>query len=181
MNYHILSEYHKDNKLQIALFGLFVMSLLAFGMPSSLAQQDQSITINTSKSTYGPGDTVTLTGTVNGGTPGQLVAIQVKDAKGNLILIRTVSSDQNGNFALQFKVPLTASAGSLSVTASARINGFVVTQNTSTAGTATQGKTTVPEFPTSGLVLAAAIGSLLVIYRTLSGKKFGMQKFGAWK
>ena len=180
MNYHILSAYHKDNKLQVALFGLFVMSLLAFGMPSSLAQEDQSITINTSKSTYGPGDTVTLTGTVNGGTPGQLVAIQVKDAKGNLILIRTIPSDQNGNFALQFKVPLTASAGSLSVTASARINGFVVTQNTATAGSTAQG-TTVPEFPTSGLVLAAAIGSLLVVYRTLSGKKFGMQKFGAWK
>lgn len=181
MNYRILSAYHRANKLQIALFALITASLLALAMPSSWAQEDQSITINTSKSTYGPGDTVTLTGTVNGGTPGQLVAIQVKDAKGNLILIRTVSSDQNGNFALQFKVPLTASAGSLSVTASARINGFVVTQNTATAGTATQGTTsTVPEFPTSGLVLAAAIGSLL-LYKTLSGKKFGMQKFGVSK
>lgn len=154
------------------------MSLLAFGMPSSLAQEDQSITINTAKSTYGPGDTVTLTGTVNGGTPGQLVAIQVKDAKGNLILIRTVSSDQNGNFVLQFKVPLTASAGSLNIAASARINGYVVTQNTATAGT--KNTTTVPEFPTSNLVLAVGIGSLL-LYKTLSGKKFGMQKFGVSK
>lgn len=179
MNYRILSASHRASKLQIALFALITASLLALAMPSSWAQEDQSITINTSKSTYGPGDTVTLTGTINGGTPGQLVAIQVKDAKGNLILIRTVSSDQNGNFALQFKVPLTASAGSLNIAASARINGFVVTQNTATAGT-TQGTTTVPEFPTSSLVLAAAIGSLL-LYKTMSGKKFGMQEFGVSK
>ena len=177
MNYRILSESHRAGKLQIALFALVTALLLALAMPSSWAQEDQSITINTSKSTYEPGDTVTLTGTVNGGTPGQLVAIQVKDAKGNLILIRTVSSDQNGNFALQFKVPLTASTGSLNIAASARINGFVVTQNTATTST-TQGTTTVPEFPTSSFVLAVGIGSLL-LYKTLSGKKFGMQKFGA--
>jgi type 1 fimbria pilin len=147
--------------------------MLAFDVPSSWAQEDQSITISTSKSTYGPGDTVILTGTVNGGTPGQLVAIQVKDARGSLILIRTVLSDQSNNFVLQFKVPLTASAGNLNITASARINGFVVTQNAVTAGTTS----TVPEFPTSGLVLVGGIGLLLVFYRTLTDKRLGMKKF----
>ncbi|MDE1766377.1 MAG: hypothetical protein KGI27_08925 [Thaumarchaeota archaeon] len=174
MNCHTSSDCHKSDKLQAASIAcLFAVSLLALGMPSSWAQEDQSITINVSKTNYGPGDTVNLTGTVNGGTLGQLVAIQVKDAKGNLILIRTVSTDQNGNFALQFKVPLTSSAGNLSVTASARINGFVVTQ------TAVPARTTVPEFPTSALVLSASLALLLAFHRILSGKKFTIQKFGA--
>ncbi|MDE1763419.1 MAG: hypothetical protein KGH88_04135, partial [Thaumarchaeota archaeon] len=166
---------HKSDKLQAASIAcLFAVSLLALGMPSSWAQEDQSITINISKTNYGPGYTVNLTGTVNGGTPGQLVAIQVKDVKGNLILIRTIPTDQNGNFALQFKVPLTSPAGNLNITASARINGFVVTQTAGLAGT-----TTVPEFPASALVLSAALASLLAFYRILLGKKFAIQKFGA--
>jgi predicted secreted protein with PEFG-CTERM motif len=56
-----------------------------------------------------------------------------------LILIRTVQSDQNGNFTLSFKIPPTATSGDFSIIASARINGFVITQTkTMTA--------TVPEF-----------------------------------
>lgn len=46
--------------------------LIIITIPSSFAQEDQSITITTPKSTYGPGDTVNITGTVNGGTPGSL-------------------------------------------------------------------------------------------------------------
>ncbi|MDE1829733.1 MAG: hypothetical protein KGI25_05375 [Thaumarchaeota archaeon] len=156
----------------ILLGALFTVSLLVLVIPSSWAQEDQSITINTPKSNYGPGDTVNITGTVNGGTPGQLVAIQIKDPKGNLILIRTVQSDQNGNFALSFKVPTTASSGNLNITASSRVNGFVVTQSTAIA-------TPVPEFPTSGLVLVAGISSL-VLYGLLSNRGFGLrQGFGA--
>ncbi|MDE1725648.1 MAG: hypothetical protein KGH89_00085 [Thaumarchaeota archaeon] len=147
-----------------SLVAIATLSLVAFAIPSSYAQLDnESITINTSKNAYGPGDTVNLSGIVNEGAPGQLVAIQVKDAKGNLILIRTVQSDQNGNFNLQFKVPLSASPGNLNITASTRINGFVITQSKSTT-------TPVPEFPASGLVLAASIASLLIFYGMVSSR-----------
>ena len=158
-----------------SLVALFVLFPIILSMPSSHAQLDnESITIDTSKSSYGPGDTVNLNGSVNGGTAGQLVAIQVKDSSGNLILIRTVQADQNGNFHLQFKVPLTASPGNLNITASSRINGFVITQSKDT--------TTVPEFPASGLVLAIGVASLLTFYGIVSRLWFGTrQKFGAQK
>lgn len=141
--------------------------LIIITIPSSFAQEDQSITITTPKSTYGPGDTVNITGTVNGGTPGQLVAIQIKDPKGNLILIRTVQTDQLGNFALSFKVPQNSPSGKFGITASSRINGYVVTQSTAS-------ETPVPEFPVSGLVLVAATGSL-VLFGVFSSRKTGLR------
>lgn len=154
-----------------SLVAIVAMSLVALSIPSSYAQLgNESITINTQKTAYGPGDTVNLTGLVNEGTPGQLVAIQVKDAKGNLILIRTVQADQNGNFNLQFKVPLTASPGNLNITASARINGFVITQSKTTT-------TPVPEFPASGFVLAASIASL-IFYGIVSNRGPGIKLDG---
>ncbi|WP_218584669.1 hypothetical protein [Candidatus Nitrosotalea sp. TS] len=146
--------------------------MVTLAIPSSYAQLDnESITISTSKTAYGPGDIVNLTGIINEGTPGQLVAIQVKDVKGNLILIRTVQADQNGNFNLQFKVPTTATAGNLNITASARINGFVITQSKETT-------TPVPEFPASGIVLATSIASLLVFYVLVSNRGLGMKLGG---
>ncbi len=155
-----------------SLVAIVALSLVALAIPSSHAQLgNESITINTSKSAYGPGDTVNLTGLVNEGTPGQLVAIQVKDAKGDLILIRTVQADQNGNFNLQFKVPLTASPGNLNITASARINGFVITQSKDTT-------TPVPEFPASGIVLAASIALLLTFYGIISNRGLGIKLGG---
>ncbi|MGI0087911.1 MAG: hypothetical protein ACREBI_08115 [Nitrosotalea sp.] len=160
-----------------SLLAMVTLSLLTLAIPSSYAQLDnESITISTSKSAYGPGDIVNLTGFVNQGTPGQLVAIQVKDTKGNLILIRTVQADQNGNFNLQFKVPLTASQGNLNITASARINGFVITQSKDTT-------TPVPEFPASGTVLAASIASLLTFYGITSNRGLNSikQKLGGRK
>ncbi|MGI0102376.1 MAG: hypothetical protein ACREA7_07260 [Nitrosotalea sp.] len=160
-----------------SLLAMVALSLVTLAIPSSYAQLDnESITISTSKSAYGPGDTVNLTGLVNEGNPGQLVAVQVKDAKGNLILIRTVQADQNGNFNLQFKVPLTASPGNLNIMASARINGFVITQSKDTT-------TPVPEFPASGVVLAASIASLLIFYGITSnlGLNGITQKLGGTK
>lgn len=155
-----------------SLLAIVALSLVALAMPSSYAPLgNESITINTSKSMYGPGDTVNLTGFVNDVTPGQLVAIQVKDAKGNLLLIRTVQADQNGNFNLQFKVPLTAAPGNLNITASARIDGFVITQST-------EKTTPVPEFPASGIVLAASIATLLIFYGIVSNRGLGSVKLG---
>jgi len=155
-----------------SLVAIVALSLVALSIPNSYAQLDnESITINTQKSTYGPGDTVNLTGFVNEGTPGLQVAIEVKDAKGNLILIRSVTVDQNGNFNLQFKMPPGGAVGGLDITANARINGFVITQSKDTT-------TPVPEFPASGIVLATSIASLLIFYGMISNRGLGIKLGG---
>lgn len=146
----------------VALAALLAGLVLLCSIPSSLAQADQSITLNTSKRSYAPGEEVNINGTVVGGQPGQLVAIQIKDSKGSLILIRTVQADQNGRFMLSFKMPPTAPSGSIGITASARISGYVVTQST--------GVTAVPEFPSSALVLVAGISVIVAMYRSLGGR-----------
>ena len=135
---------------------LAVLVLAIPGVLNSFAQEpDQSITLATNKEHYLPGDTVQLSGTVTG-QPNALVGLQIKDSAGNLILIRTVQSDQNGNFALQFKIPSTASSGDFSIIASSKINGFVLTQTkTMTA--------TVPEFgplamPIFGISILLIVG-----------------------
>ena len=129
----------------------------------SLAQDDQSISLVTDKNSYLPGDTVQLSGIVTG-QQGALVAIQIKDSAGNLILIRVVQADQNGNFSLKFKIPSTAVSGDFGITASARINGFVVTQTKEVSAT-------VPEFgPGSTTVFGIAtfvVILLLIKFNTL--------------
>ena len=173
MSCHTLLDFCRNKTLHaVTLLAMIAFSLVSL-VPSSHAQLDnESIIISTTKSSYSPGDIVNLSGSVIDGSPGQLVAMQVKDPNGNLILIRTVQVDQNGNFVLQFKIPLTASPGSLDIDASARINGFVITQSKAITST-------VPEFPTSGLVFALGIASL-ILFRVLSSQGFAIKKVGAF-
>ncbi|MDE1726274.1 MAG: PEFG-CTERM sorting domain-containing protein [Thaumarchaeota archaeon] len=135
----------------------FVLAIIYLGISESFAQN--AIIINTDKTSYGPGDLVTVTGTVSG-APNQLVAIQVKDPSGNLISIRTVQTDSKGNFELTFKVPSTATSGSFEINANTKING----QTVSTTQTFAQA---VPEFGT----LASVVFSISIITTiVVSGK-----------
>ncbi len=144
------------------MFLAVVVLLVLPGVLSSFAQEEQSIVITTNKDHYLPGDTVTLNGTVTG-QPNALVALQIKDSSGNLILIRTVSSDQNGNFVLQFKLPPTATSGDFNIIASAKVNGFIVTQTkTMTA--------TVPEFGPLTMPLFGISFIMIVVLFTFSNK-----------
>lgn len=156
MNYHTLSDFPSGHSSKFLSLGL--VALLAFpGILNCFAQVDQSITLATNKDSYLPGDTVKLSGVVTG-QPNVLVALQIKDSSGNLILIRTVQSDQNGNFAIQFKIPPTATSGNFDISASAKINGFLVTQTkTMTA--------TVPEFGTLTMqIFAISLLSIIPIF-----------------
>jgi predicted secreted protein with PEFG-CTERM motif len=134
-----------------------MVALLAFPVVlSSFAQVEQSITLATNKDSYLPGDIVQLSGIVTG-QPNVLVALQIKDSSGNLILIRTVQSDQNGNFAIQFKIPPTATSGNFNIAASAKINGFIVTQTKTMSAT-------VPEFGTvAPIILVISIIPIIVL------------------
>jgi len=142
---------------------------MIFTVSDSFAQEDQTINMTTNKNSYQPGEVVGLNGTVSN-QPGQLVAIQIKDSSGNLILIRTVQADQNGNFALKFKIPPTATSGDFSIIASARINGFIVTQTkTMTA--------TVPEFGYLAMpIFTISVVSIMILFG-LSGR---LQKISHW-
>ena len=154
MNYHTLSACHKSH----GFLSLSIVVLLAFPAVFSFGQ-DQSITLATNKDSYLPGDTVKLSGMVTG-QPNVLVALQVKDSSGNLILIRTVQSDQNGNFALQFKIPPTATSGNFDIISSAKINGFIVTQT----------KTMTAKVPEFGSMAISLFGISFVLIAALSAK-----------
>lgn len=155
MNYPTLSGFHRKN-VQFLSLGILALIFLPT-ISGSFAQEEQAIILSTNKSSYLPGDIVQLTGSV-GNHAGLLVAIQIKDSSGNLILIRTIQSDKDGNFLLQFKIPSSATSGDFSILASTKINGFIVTQTKTITAT-------VPEFPLAVPVLLFSILSMILFYR----------------
>ena len=84
------------------------------------------ITFDVDTTKFAPGEIVELTGTVDAGLEGHPVAVEIKDADGNLILIRTVTSDSNGEFTLKFKVPNTAASGEFDITTNVELDGQTI-------------------------------------------------------
>ena len=82
-------------KLLTAL--ILVTSLM---ISSASAQTDSLIKLNSDS--FEPGQTVIITGN----TEAKALSVQVQDPTGKTILLRTVTPDSSGNFALEFKVPL---------------------------------------------------------------------------
>ena len=84
------------------------------------------------------------------------VAVEVKDASGKTILIRTAQTDSQGRFDLSFKIPSDVATGSLQVIATANVAGQTITQTKSVS---------ISEKPaTTGggcLIATAAFGSEL--------------------
>ena len=80
------------------------------------------ITFNANTTKFVPGEIVELEGKVQSGLEGELIAVEIKDVDGTLILIRTVTSDSNGEFSLKFKVPSTAAVGAFDVVTSMELN-----------------------------------------------------------
>lgn len=140
----------------LAILGLMTVSLLSFGLAQSFAQT--IITFDTSKNSYKAGDVVEVKGQV-ADSPNKLVAVQVKDPSGNTIMVRTVKTDENGNFVLTFKLSSTAHEGNYNIIANANVNGNTVTQTKEITAT-----TVVPEFSSmASLVLVISIVSILVL------------------
>ncbi len=89
------------------------------------------ITFDVDTTRFTPGEIVELEGKVQSGLEGEVVAVEIKDADGTLILIRTVTSDSNGEFSLKFKVPSTAAAGSFDVVTNLDIDGESLSESNS--------------------------------------------------
>ena len=98
-----------------------IITLLAVSIIPAFAQSLITFDVDTTK--FAPGEIVELKGKVNGGLEGQPVAVEIKDADGNVMLIRTVTSDENGDFVLKFKVPNNAKAGEFSIVTSVELDG----------------------------------------------------------
>ena len=114
------------------------------------------VTFETDKSSYTAGDTVTITGNVINSS-NQLVAVEVKDPNGNILVLRTVQTDSNGDYELKFKLPPSAPSGNYNIIANSKINGTMVTETKTIVQTSV-----VPEFPFA--IYALMIGVISVIF-----------------
>jgi hypothetical protein len=100
---------------------LILLLLVPLMLTPAFSQSLITFDVDTTK--FAPGEIVELTGTVNAGLEGQPVAVEIKDSDGNLILIRTITSDSNGEFTLKFKVPSTASTGDFDIVTNVELDG----------------------------------------------------------
>jgi len=100
---------------------LILLLLVPLMLTPAFAQSLITFDVDTTK--FAPGEIVELTGQVDTGLEGHPVAVEIKDADGNLILIRTVTSDSNGKFTLKFKVPSTATSGEFDITTNVELDG----------------------------------------------------------
>ena len=110
-----------------------ILLLLALLIPLILTPvfSQSLITFDVDTTKFTPGEIVELHGTVQSGLEEQPVAVEIKDADGNLILIRTVTSDGNGEFTLKFKVPSNAASGEFDIVTNLEINGDAFSEITS--------------------------------------------------
>ena len=99
--------------------GFFVLLLIS-GI--SVASAASIISIELDSDTLVAGEIVEISGTVESSLAGQPVGIEVKDSDGEIILIRSITTDSNGNFTLKFKVPPSAS-GNIEIITSVEIDG----------------------------------------------------------
>ena len=155
---------------------ILIAILLAVSIIPAFAQSLITFDVDTTKFT--PGEIVELKGKVNGGLEGQSVAVEIKDADGNVMLIRTVTSDENGNFVLKFKVPNNAKAGEFNIVTSVELDGqsFSETKSVeSVAGTLepTPEPMSTESEPTCGKGTELVDGTCQVIKTEVKGKGGG--------
>lgn len=100
---------------------IILIILLAVSIIPTFAQSLITFDVDTTKFTAG--EIVELKGKVTGGLEGQPVAVEIKDADGNVMLIRTVTSDENGDFVLKFKVPNNVKTGEFDIVTSVELDG----------------------------------------------------------
>ena len=107
----------------------FIAILLAISIVPAFSQS--LITFDVDTTQFVPGEIVELQGKVELGFEEQPIAIEIKDASGNIILIRTITSDSNGNFSLKFKVPNSATSGEFDIVTNFEISGEPFSETTS--------------------------------------------------
>ena len=100
---------------------LTALILVTSLMISSASAQTDNI-INLNSDSFEPGQTVIITGN----TEAKALSVQVQDPTGKTILLRTVTADSSGNFALEFKIPPNSMHGDYQVFTSVVIDDIPV-------------------------------------------------------
>lgn len=92
--------------------GLFIV---LFGLTFSPSFAAEIIFDSTDKS-YSAGDIVDLTGNIEGGIEGDIVAIEIKSPSGEVLLVRTVELGPDGSYSLKFRIPPSGESGTYGIT-----------------------------------------------------------------
>ncbi len=99
---------------------MILVFVTSIGISSASAQT--GITVGTNFDSFGQGQTVMVTGNAEE----KSVAINVKDPTGISILVRSITTDSNGNFELKFRISQTAILGDYQVIVSTVIDNVPV-------------------------------------------------------
>jgi len=97
---------------------LLLILILAISLGISNASAQDGIIVETNFDLFTQGQAVMITGNAEE----KSVAIQVKDPTGVLIIVRSITTDSDGNFELEFKIPQTATLGNYQVIVSTVID-----------------------------------------------------------
>ena len=101
---------------------LLLILILATSLGISNAGAQTGITVETNFDSFGLGQAVMITGNADGSS----VTVQVKDSTSLSILLRTVTTDSNGDYELKFRIPQTAGLGDWKVVVSTAVDGIPV-------------------------------------------------------
>jgi len=137
-----------------------IITLLAISIVPTFAQSLITFDVDTTKFTAG--EIVELKGKVTGGLEGKPVAVEIKDADGNVMLIRTITSDKNGDFVLKFKVPNSVKAGEFDIATSVELDGQSFAQTKSVESVASTSETIPDTEPTPEPVPTCGKGTEMV-------------------
>jgi hypothetical protein len=136
---------------------LFMILVLATSLGISSASAQTGITVGTNFDSFGLGQAVMITGNVDSSS----VIIQVNDSTGTPILLRTVTTDSNGNFELKLRIPQTAALGDWEVIVNTVVDGAPIIATAVFEVVEEGDKITQTEEPKGGgcLIATAAFGS----------------------
>ena len=125
-------------------FGLLLVVIASLSISESFAAE---IIFDSTKESMGPGEIVELSGVIQGGIEGDLIALEVKSPSGEIILIRTIELGPGGTYNLKFKIPTSAESGDYDITTNVELVGTEETQ---------QSVDSQPTSPGGGCLIATA-------------------------
>jgi len=136
---------------------LLLILILATSLGISNAGAQSGITVETNFDLFELGQGVMITGNADGSS----VIIQVNDSTGTPILLRTVTTDSNGNFELKLRIPQTAALGDWEVIVNTVVDGAPIIATAVFEVVGEGDKITQTEQPKGGgcLIATAAFGS----------------------
>jgi len=101
---------------------LLLILILVTSLGISNAGAQTGITVETNFDLFEQGQAVIITGNAEE----KSVAVKVKDPTGISILVRSITTDSDGNFELEFKIPQTATLGNYQVVVSTVIDNVPI-------------------------------------------------------